>query len=143
MTDAREVNIYFKNQNDTEKVFRDLPSSSHERYIILMNETLQTENRVLTKRNSELEKRIDELEEENENYDTSKRYTRGLLKNFVELERLHSKISDNNKKTLVDVKKYVKNFIESWTFKLRIVESIIILVLTTSFYYECCNYMKL
>ena len=120
----KEINIYFRNQAESQRVFKDLPSSSHERYIILMNETLQMENRALNRTTEELKNRVAELEEENENFDSSKRYTRGLLKNLVELERLREKISNVNKDKLTRTVNYVEQFMDNWKYYLRILQAV-------------------
>ena len=104
-TKKETINIFLKNNdNTTDKndILKD--STPYERYIIQMNETLQIDNRNLVKEVNDLEKKNNELEEENESYDTSKRYTRGLLKNLVELEKLHSQITFNTKFILLENK---------------------------------------
>ncbi len=79
----------------------------YEKYIISMNDNFQRENKELRNQIIELEKEKSELVEENDKYDTSKRYTKGLLKNLVELENLHLKVSKNNES---EYKKLVENF---------------------------------
>jgi hypothetical protein len=90
--DSKQISIFFKNDDVKKDIIEN--ASPYEKYIILMNETLQEENRNLMIQIKEQESKIDEFEEENENYDNSKRYTKGLLKNFVELDRLRIKIHD-------------------------------------------------
>jgi hypothetical protein len=90
--DSKQISIFFKN-DDVKKDIMD-SASPFEKYIILMNETLQEENRNLMIQIKDQESKINEFEEDNENYDNSKRYTKGLLKNFVELDRLRIKIHD-------------------------------------------------
>jgi len=88
--DSKQISIFFKNEDIKKDVLDN--ASSYEKYIILMNETLQEENRNLQIQIKEQELKINEFEEENENYDNSKRYTKGLLKNFVQLDVLRTKI---------------------------------------------------
>lgn len=88
--DSKQISIFFKN-DDVKKDTMD-NASPYEKYIILMNETLQEENRYLHIKIRDNESKINELEEDNENYDNSKRYTKGLLKNFVELDKLRKQI---------------------------------------------------
>lgn len=108
MCDENKLNIYFKSDEVKSNIFNG--SSSHERYIILMNETLQTENRNLSAQLKELENKISESEEEIDRYDVSKRYTKGLLKNLVELDKFKSIIANNNEnianKTSSDLNDY-------------------------------------
>lgn len=90
--DSKQISIYLKNENIEKEVLHN--ASSYEKYIILMNETLQDENRKLQAQIKDNESKISEFEEENENYDNSKRYTKGLLKNFIEIDKLRKKIHD-------------------------------------------------
>jgi len=120
----KDVNIYFTNDKTRDNTLKD--STPYERYIILMNENLQSENRKLCSDNNELEKRISELEEENESYDNSKRYTRGLLKNLVELEKLHSEISAKRKLMFLDSKNYITKYFKKYIYRFRILETFLI-----------------
>jgi hypothetical protein len=90
--DSKQISIYLKNDKIENDVLHN--ASSYEKYIILMNETLQDENRKLQAQIKDNESKISEYEEENENYDNSKRYTKGLLKNFIEIDKLRKKIHD-------------------------------------------------
>ncbi len=121
----KEVNIYLNNRAEIDNICKD--ASPHEKYIILMNQSLHMENIEVSKKNRELESRIDELEEENENFDTSKRYTRGLLKNLVELEKLRSKIAELNKNKYESIYSNVKKYISEWKYNFRILEALFVL----------------
>jgi len=85
---SENVNIFFKNDQDRESLNK--TASPYEKYIILMNETLQMENREHLALNKKIEVELAESQEENDKLDTSCRYMRGLLKNLVELEKLKS-----------------------------------------------------
>ena len=121
MMDNKDVNIYFTNDKARDNTLKD--STPYERYIILMNESLQSENKKLCSENNVLESRISELEEENELYDNSKRYTRGLLKNLVELEKLHSEISAKHKLMFLDSKNYINSYFKKYIYQFRIFET--------------------
>lgn len=84
------VNIILKTSNEKEEVLKH--ASVYEKYLIVANETLQKENKEKDNTIHELENKISEIEEDNEKFDVSKRYTRGLLKNLVEIERKKSSI---------------------------------------------------
>ena len=120
----KDVNIFFTNDNTKDNTLKD--STPYERYIILINETLQAENRKLSSEIHELEKNIGQLEEENESYDNSKRYTRGLLKNLVELEKMHSQISAKHKLMFLDSKDYVQKYFKKYIYFFRVLECIMI-----------------
>ena len=124
MEKKETINIFLNNESDKEKIFRD-PDLSEKRYIILQNDILHSENRQLSQEIHSLQKRVDELEEENDKYDTSKRYTRGLLKNLVELEKLRKGVAETNKYILLDTVKKFKDKYETEKFYFRILEAII------------------
>ena len=120
----KDVNIFFTNDNTKDNTLKD--STPYERYIILMNEMLQTENRKLTSEIHELEKNVGQLEEENETYDNSKRYTRGLLKNLVELEKMHSLISDKRKLMFLDSRDYINKYFKKYIYLFRVLECMLV-----------------
>jgi cell division protein FtsB len=120
----KDVNIYFNNDKTRDNTLKD--STPYERYIILMNETLQSENRKLSSDIHDLEKKVGELEEENESYDNSKRYTRGLLKNLVEMEKMHSQISTKHKLMFLDTKDYINKYFKKFVYYFRVMECILI-----------------
>ena len=120
----KDVNIFFNNDKSRDNTLKD--STPYERYIILMNETLQVENRTLTSEIHEIEKKVNELEEENEKYDNSKRYTRGLLKNLVELEKMHAQISTKHKLMFLDSKDYTNKYFKKHMYFFRVLECILI-----------------
>lgn len=146
------VNIYLSQTGTKEKVLSN--SSPYEKYIILMNDTLQTENRSLNDKVKDLQSQIDKNEEDIDNYDTSKRYTKGLLKNLVVLEQLRSKIANNNKETYTTYRsnlllEYKKNRILLRTFesivailfaviyRLRLFSIVTIFMLGFVFVFQC------
>ena len=142
-TKKETINIFLKNNdNTTDKndILKD--STPYERYIIQMNETLQIDNRNLVKEVNDLEKKNNDLEEENESYDTSKRYTRGLLKNLVELEKLHSQITFNTKFILLENDKYIKNFYNNQKYYFRLLEYFYIIFFSFTFNLNLFTYLQ-
>lgn len=135
MNDKKEtVNIFFKNDTDKEKVLKD--SSSYERYIILMNELLQSENRDLAYKNADLQQQISQLESDNETYDNSKRYTRGLLKNLVELEKLRNDVSKISKTRFNGIEKYITTYYEQQKQYFTYLKSIMIGIIAVIFHFK-------
>ena len=128
---TENVNIYMKNDCAKENILKD--SSSYERYIILMNENLQNENKELNVTIKNLEKQISEYEEEVDKYDVSKRYTKGLLKNLVELERLRNRISENNEKMYSNIKDDFNKIYKNNKFYLRLYELITLVIFAVLF----------
>ena len=133
MNDKKEtVNIFFKNDTDKEKVLKD--SSSYERYIILMNELLQSENRDLAYKNADLQQQIAQLESDNETYDNSKRYTRGLLKNLVELEKLRNDVSKISKTRFNGIEKYITAYYDTQKQYFTYLKSIMLGIIAVIFH---------
>lgn len=137
MENNKDVNIYFTNDKSRDNMLKD--STPYERYIILMNETLQVENRKLSSNIHELEKKVGELEEENETYDESKRYTRGLLKNLVEMEKMHSQISTKYKLMFLDSKDYISKYFKNYIYSFRIIECILICLYAIIYHNDIFN----
>jgi len=82
-TSTDNVRIFISGQAEEDKVL--LGASPHEKYIILMNDTLQADYRQSTSKIVDLEAQISELENDNENMEKGRTYMKGLLKNFVEI----------------------------------------------------------
>jgi len=114
---TENVHIYMKNDSVKDNILKDC--SSYERYIINMNENLQLENKQLILVNKNLENQISECEEEIDKYDISKRYTKGLLKNLVELEKLRNQIALNNEKLYLNIKDTHNKIYKNNNFYLR------------------------
>ena len=86
MEDNKPVNIFFKSNKIKEETLKG--STPFDKYIILQNETLQEENRLLSSKVNELQNENSSLQEDIDKYDNSSRYFKALLKNLSELERL-------------------------------------------------------
>jgi len=124
MEKKETINIFLNNDSDKEKIFSN-PDLSEKRYIIHQNDVLHTENRELRQEIELLKKQVDELESENENFDSSKRYTRGLLKNLVELEKLRREVSKTNKYILDETVNKLREKYEKEKYYFRILETVI------------------
>jgi len=116
------VNIYLSS-NNKEKVLDG--SSSYERYIIVMNETLQVENRELKVTINNLELTNGELEDDNGKSEVSKRYTIGLLKNFAEIDKMRKKVVDKELKINNFNKRYVNALQHKAKLHLRYLQCIL------------------
>jgi hypothetical protein len=79
-----------RNEEQKASIMNDL--SPERKYIILQNDTLQSENREYSKKIKELENEIEELEIDSGKSEKSITYIKGMLKNFVEVDRLYKKI---------------------------------------------------
>ena len=126
MDSKKNVQIFLNTQEERNKVLKS--TSSHERYIIHQNNTLHNENRSLMKEMEEITKEKNDLEDEVDKYDTSKRYTRGLLKNLSELEKLYNKVKEGYKSVKISrtraENKFLRHIIRQvWMFQSVLVAS--------------------
>jgi len=90
----KQINIFLNSEEKTEQVLNN--ATSYEKYIILQNDTLQIKNKQLEDEVSQLSTTNDELEDDNSRMETGKRYTKNLLKNFVELDKLRVKVDEES-----------------------------------------------
>jgi site-specific recombinase XerD len=88
------INIYLKNANAKKKILGN-DTGSYERYIILMNDTLQSQNQENIKNIQIMETRIEELDEELLNLERKNEYIKSLLKNFHEMSKSWKNIGEN------------------------------------------------
>ncbi len=128
------VNIYLNNNEVKEHILKD--STPYEKYIICMNESLQVKVTQQNDNIKQLEDSVKELESEVDSYDTSKRYTKGLLKNLVEIEKMTHDILKNKEKCVKESIEMKKNCYENNKFYLRIFEglSVLLIALTINIY---------
>ena len=90
MTEHKDTLRIFLNNEDKPNVAGGV--SQHERYIILMNDSLQEKNEASVVQIKELEIRIEELENEGDRSDINRNYIKGLLKNFHEMHKWNEDI---------------------------------------------------
>jgi hypothetical protein len=101
-----------------------------------MNELLQSENRDLAYKNADLQQQISQLESDNETYDNSKRYTRGLLKNLVELEKLRNDVSKISKTRFNGIEKYITTYYDTQKQYFTYLKSIMIGIIAVIFHFK-------
>lgn len=85
------ISIFLRNDEQKTAIVPD-NLTSERKYIILMNDTLQAENREYVKKITELENQIEELESDNGKLERCSTYIKGMLKNFVEADKLYKKL---------------------------------------------------
>ena len=85
------ISIFLRNDEQKTAIVPD-NLTSERKYIILMNDTLQAENREYVKKITELENQIEELEADNGKLERCSTYIKGMLKNFVEADKLYKKL---------------------------------------------------
>ncbi len=133
------VNLYFKNNDSREELFKN--TNPYEKYIITMNESIQVENRELKERVKDLEHELQERVEEIDTYDVSKRYTKGLLKNLVELEKLRAQISKNNEESYKKIEEFIQNKKKKSDKYVNIYNFLIIILLYLVYQFNGLNFI--
>lgn len=122
------VHIYLKSDGKAEaKVLEG--ASVHERYIILMNDSLQHRAEKDLCKIKELEAKVSELEDEGDRADTRRNYVKSLLKNFHEMHKMNEKLAIFE----ADMKKETQDFVKAYkaraSWHLRILHAIFVVVL--------------
>lgn len=133
------VNLYFKNNDSREELFKN--TNPYEKYIITMNESIQVENRELKERVKDLEHELQERVEEIDTYDVAKRYTKGLLKNLVELEKLRAQISKNNEESYKKIEEFIQNKKKKSDKYVNIYNFLIIILLYLVYQFNGLNFI--
>ena len=140
-TKNENVSIYLTD-SCKEKVFGNDESliKPYERYIIHMNDSLQTKEKENLLLIQELESKVDIHEEEIETLEKKNGYLKGLLKNFNEINKWQKELYKNNS----DMNYFTRVDIDSFKFKatrhLRFLEALLLCFLGISF--ECFSYQQ-
>ncbi len=108
-------------------------ASAHERYIILMNETLQHRVEKNLKKISSLENKVSILEEEVDRGDTRRNYIKGLLKNFHEMHKMNEKLTMVQTNMKITIQDSIKAYKIKLSWHLNILHTIFIVVIGISF----------
>ena len=128
---GKNLNIFLGSSDKSQSDIIESASAS-EKYIIFMNGSLQAENKDLRIKMDSITNERDELLDDNEKFDTSKRYTKGLLKNLVEIEKLHDQVKkiyiNIHEKRVQDEKKLLETFFKSLNV-LKIIFSVLFAVI--------------
>lgn len=94
-TDSKEESVHIYLKTDDPKASSVLEgASAHEKYIILMNETLQRNAKNDQATIKDLENKVEELEDETDRVDARRNYLKSLVKNFHEMHKMNEKLSD-------------------------------------------------
>ena len=134
MTENKEiVNIYLHDKDIKEGLLSG--ASPHEKYIILMNDTLQTENREYLIRVKELENRVEEMETDLGLAEIRNVNIKGLLKNFHEMNKWRKDLSEQEKEILTKTQSSIQSFKYRATRHLRVLEAILVLFVGMCFQY--------
>jgi hypothetical protein len=129
--------IYLKSDKEKDMVLKD--ASPHEKYIILLNETLQTENRELRETITKNENAIETLEEDVDKLENSKRYMRGFLNNILIVEKLHKKKCEDYEKMLKSYDNYIYNINRIANKQLSILVAVLMAIMGIVYEFEFFN----
>ena len=121
------VHIYLKSDGKVPSKIVE-GASAHERYIILMNDSLQARAEKDLCKIKDLESRISELEDEIDSSDTRRNYIKNLLKNFHEMHKMNEKLTKLETSMRKETVDYVRAYKERATWHLRILHAIFIVV---------------
>jgi len=135
MDNQKQLNITF------DPVLSDIKKqcNAYELYIINANETTNVKNIELHTKLANQNAKLKQLQSDIDTYDTSKRYTKCLLKNLVELSKYHKSVSYNNKIILSKMKKDLKKFVEYIKFQVRLFVALTVLVTSMLYYTNIVN----
>lgn len=128
------VNIYLNNKDIKDQVLSN-SSSSYEKYIILMNDTLQKENRDNVSKIKELEDKIEEMESELGSSEIRNNNIKGLLKNFHEIDKWRREKSDIETEILVKTLISIQKFKKSSEHNFQLLQFFLVTLFTISFYF--------
>lgn len=128
-----KISIYFNNK-DKKSELLDTASTS-EKYIILMNDTLQLQNNQKDLLIKEQELQIEDFEEEIAKDEKNIVYLKGLLKNFHEMNKWYEELDKLNDKNFKNLEEQLKINYKFYIYKIRILESILIFFLSISYFF--------
>lgn len=135
MDNQKQLNITF------DPVLSDIKKQAnvYELYIINANETTNNKNIELYAKLANQNAKLKQAQSDIDMYDTSKRYTKCLLKNLVELSKHHKAVSYNNKTILSKMKKDLKKFVECIKIQIRVFVALTVMVTSMLYYTNIVN----
>jgi len=135
MDNQKQLNITF------DPVLSDIKKqcNTYELYIINANETINNKNIELHSKLANQNAKLKQAQSDIDAYDVSKRYTKCLLKNLVELSKHHKNVSYNNKIILTKMKKDLKKFVEYIKLQVRVFIFLTVLVTSMLYYTNIVN----
>lgn len=126
--EKESVHIYLKADDQRAASVLQGDTSAHEKYIILMNETLQSNAKKDMCTIKDLEARIAELEDESDSFDSRRNYLKSLVKNFHEMHKINEKITELQTNMKIDTQKAIQAYKLQMAWYLGISYSILVIV---------------
>ena len=129
-----ETNIYLNTQAKQDDVFD--KATPQEKYIILMNDSLQYKNRELESNINDLEAQIEVFEDDNNRMEKGRNYMKGLLKNFVEIHKCYATVTEKKENIICTITQEITKFKRNAKQHLRYLQTVMILFLAVWYEYH-------
>lgn len=129
-----ETNIYLNTQAKQDDVFD--KATPQEKYIILMNDSLQYKNQELESNINDLEAQIEVFEDDNNRMEKSRNYMKGLLKNFVEIHKWYFTVTEKKENIICTMTREITLFKRNAKQHLRYLQTVMILFLAVWYEYH-------
>ena len=121
------VNIFLGNDSTKNEILSG--ASPQEKYIILINDTLQTENRQHIDRVKELESQVEDLEGDIERMEKGKACLKGMLNNFNEMNKMKTNVAKIETEIRQETTNHIRLFKHKANKQLRMLEAFMVCVL--------------
>jgi TolA-binding protein len=121
------VNIFLGNDSTKNEILSG--ASPQEKYIILVNDTLQTENRQHIDRVKELESQVEDLEGDIERMEKGKACLKGMLNNFNEMNKMKTNVAKIETEIRQETTNHIRLFKHKANKQLRMLEAFMVCVL--------------
>jgi hypothetical protein len=131
----KKVKFYFKDSDIESSVLSG--SSAHEKYIILMNETLQFQNQENILKIRELEEQVAVFENDIGKSEARATNLKGLLKNFHEMDSQLREVAENQAKVKETICSGILQFKKKALRHIRVLQTIMISFVAFSYEFMC------
>ena len=135
MSSDKKVKFYLKDSDIESSVLSG--SSPQEKYIILMNETLQFQNQENIFKIRELEEQVSGFENDIGRSEVRASNLKGLLKNFHEMDSQLREVAENQAKVVENTRSGIVQFKKKALNHLRVLQTIMIAFVAFSYEFMC------
>jgi hypothetical protein len=131
----KKVKFYFKDSDNESSVLSG--SSAYEKYIILMNETLQFQNQENILKIRDLEEQVVVFENDIGRSEARATNLKGLLKNFHEMDSQLREVAESQAKVTETIRSGVLQFKKKALRHIRVLQTIMIAFVAFSYEFMC------
>ena len=131
----KKVKFYFKDSDNESSVLSE--SSAYEKYIILMNETLQFQNQENILKIRDLEEQVVVFENDIGRSEARATNLKGLLKNFHEMDSQLREVAENQAKVTETICSGIFQFKKKALRHIRVLQTIMIAFVAFSYEFMC------